>query len=230
PRAGRRCWPWRMAASCACTAAARAASPSTSSTGRAGTATTTRTSINTRAAWPRARRSLGATCSASWGPPGTLRRTRPTCISRSTKSRIRSAPGGAGRSIRIRSGADAALRCLGRFAALGTEENHPHGQIVAEVFEPMLRPRGHEHEVSGPELIPLAVVEQDASSADDHVDLVLRVRRLLVGSNGARELDLERAAIPQAGGVLSGGSRNPRSSVSETEHPAAIWQTHSWNI
>src|SRR6185436_4492581 len=109
-----------------------------------------------------------------------------------------------------------------RLTTLGAVEDDPDGEVVAEVLESMLGSRGHEHEVSGSELVPLAVVEQDASSADDHVDLVLRVRRLLVGPHRAGQLDLERPAIHQADGMLSRGTGDSRPSVRETDHAAAI--------
>lgn len=36
----------------------------------------------------------------------------------------------------------------GRFATLGAEEDDPHGEIVGEVLETMLRSRSHEQKIS----------------------------------------------------------------------------------
>jgi len=76
----------------------------------------------------------------------------------------------------------------GDLASPGAVEDHPHGEVLAEVLETMLGPCGHEQKIARLERVPLAVVKQDAPAADDDVDLVLRMRRLLV--RGRREGEL----------------------------------------
>src|SRR5262245_24580075 len=54
-----------------------------------------------------------------------------------------------------------------------TIEDTPDGKILGEVLEVVLRSGSHEQKVPCVERIALAVVTQDASTPDDHIDLVL---------------------------------------------------------
>src|SRR4029450_2884862 len=80
----------------------------------------------------------------------------------------------------------------------GAIEYSPHEQVVAEVFEVMVDSGGYEEKVTRLERISHAIVEQDASTADDDVDLVLCMRRLFVGACRRRELHVERAVAENA--------------------------------
>jgi hypothetical protein len=55
----------------------------------------------------------------------------------------------------------------------------PQSQIVGSVLKLVLGPGGYEQDVAWLELVPLAVVKEESSPANDEVKLVLRVRRLL---------------------------------------------------
>ena len=85
-------------------------------------------------------------------------------------------------------------------------EDDPYREVVAKILEMVLDARGHEKEIARFERRPLAVVREHTSSADDDIHLVLRMRRLAIRSHRAGKLDLERAALEQAHGVLAGGT------------------------
>src|SRR4051812_15976572 len=86
----------------------------------------------------------------------------------------------------------------------------------------MLRPRGDEHGIAGRERVPLAVVDQEPGAAHDDVDLVLRVRCLLVRPHRKRELEVEGAAAEDADGMLAGGAGNALPRSGAVEHGAAV--------
>jgi hypothetical protein len=64
-------------------------------------------------------------------------------------------------------------------------EDGPHGEVVGEILEPVLDSCSHEYKVSGLELIPAAIVKQDAASTRDGVNLVLCMRRCRFGDTGS---------------------------------------------
>ena len=71
----------------------------------------------------------------------------------------------------------------------------PQGQIVGSVLKLMLGPRRHEQDVARLERVPLAVVKEESSPANDEVKLVLCVRRLLDrGAEGGKGLHREDPA------------------------------------
>src|SRR5262245_25020384 len=94
------------------------------------------------------------------------------------------------------------------FAAGRPVEDHPDGEVVGEILEPVLGTGGDEHHIARPERIAPAIVEQDAAPADDRVDLVLVVRRLPVRVHRQRQLQVQRAALEHAHRVLTGRTGN----------------------
>jgi hypothetical protein len=75
-----------------------------------------------------------------------------------------------------------------------TVEDHPNGEILAEVLEMVVGSRGDEEAIAWLERFSLAVVEQDALTAYDDVDLILFVRRLPVRAQGASEFHVDSTA------------------------------------
>jgi hypothetical protein len=102
--------------------------------------------------------------------------------------------------------------------ALRTKEDHPHGEVVGKILEAMIGPRSDEQEIPCLAWIALPVVKEDASAADDHVDLVLLVRGLYVGPDRKRELHAEGAPVQEADGMLSRRARDPQSGVGQSNH------------
>src|SRR4029453_3656852 len=91
------------------------------------------------------------------------------------------------------------LRALcGDLAPSGAIEYSPYEPVVAEVFEVMVDSGGYEEKVTRLERISHAIVEQDASTADDDADLVLGTRRVFVVACRRRELHVERAVAENA--------------------------------
>src|SRR5688572_5726532 len=81
-------------------------------------------------------------------------------------------------------------------ATLGAVEQHPGGEVVAEVLETMLDAGGHEQHFAGGEVLAVAGAGEFAAARDHHVDLVARVRHLQVAPGRLVDLDLE-AAMPE---------------------------------
>jgi hypothetical protein len=79
--------------------------------------------------------------------------------------------------------------------ATGAVEYNPHGEVLGKVLETMLGSRSHEQKVACLERVPLAIVTEDASAADDDVDLVLCVRSLLVRGHRKGELYVKGATL-----------------------------------
>src|SRR5262249_7707159 len=109
-------------------------------------------------------------------------------------------------------------------AAAGPVEDPPHQEVVAKIFKPMVGPGGHEKEVAGLEGVPLAIVKQDATAANDDVDLVLCVRRLLIRARRRPEDDVEGAAAQNTDGALAG--RDPRLGLGKADHTATTGRGH----
>jgi hypothetical protein len=112
-------------------------------------------------------------------------------------------------------------------ATTGAIEDNPHGEVLGKVLETMLGSRSHEQKVACLEWVPLAIVKEDTSAADDDVDLVLCVRNLLVRGHREGEFYIKGAALQKADGVLARGARDTRLSLSNTDHTATIWLTHA---
>jgi hypothetical protein len=112
-------------------------------------------------------------------------------------------------------------------ASTGAVENNPHNQVIAEGFESMLGSGGHEQKVAWLEWVPLAIVKQNPSAANDNVNLVLCVRRLLIRTGGRREFYFEGAAPQKADRALALGARNAHLTFRETDHAAAFRIGHA---
>jgi hypothetical protein len=91
----------------------------------------------------------------------------------------------------------------------------------------MLDSGGHEQKVAGLEWVPLAIVKQNASAANDDVNLVLCVRRLFIRARGRREFYVGAAASQKADGALAVGTRDAHLSFRETDHAAAVRFDHA---
>ena len=71
-----------------------------------------------------------------------------------------------------------------RRLATGRAVEHPPDCEIRALFdELMLHSGGDEQQVASLECVTLLVMKQHAATADDHVNLVLRVRRLLFRSD-----------------------------------------------
>jgi hypothetical protein len=112
-------------------------------------------------------------------------------------------------------------------ATRGTVKYAPQGQIVASVLELMLGRRSHEQDVARLERIPLAVVNEHPPAANDEVNLVLRVRRLLARAQREGKGYVKWATPQDHDGVLTRGSRDTRSSLGKADNTAAIWGAHA---
>jgi hypothetical protein len=110
---------------------------------------------------------------------------------------------------------------------MGTVKYTPQGEILGNVLELMLGTRGHEQEVAGFEPIPLSVVNEHSSAANDEVNLVLCVRRLL--ARGQRETKgyVKSATLQDHDGALARGARDTRLSLGKTDNTATIWPAHA---
>lgn len=94
----------------------------------------------------------------------------------------------------------------------------------------VLRSSGHEQEVTSLEGVSLAVVNQDASAADDDLDLVPCVRSLLVRRHGEGKLHAYVAPLQEAYGMFAGWTRDTRSSVGKMDHAATFFHRHTFSL
>ena len=78
---------------------------------------------------------------------------------------------------------------------MGAVKYAPHGEIFGNVLEVMLDPCSHEQEIPWLECVSLAVVNEHASTANDEVDLVLAMRRLLARAQRERKGYVKRATL-----------------------------------
>ena len=74
--------------------------------------------------------------------------------------------------------------------------------------------------------MPLVTVDENATTANDDIELVLFVWRLLVRGNGDGKFDIESAALQNQDCALARGTRNARLSIDEADHTAAISRVH----
>src|SRR5580765_5962500 len=74
-------------------------------------------------------------------------------------------------------------------------EYTPQGEILGKVLVMMLNSRSHEQKVPCLERVPLAIVNENSSAANDDINLVLYVRRLLVRGHGEGEFYVKGATL-----------------------------------
>jgi hypothetical protein len=103
----------------------------------------------------------------------------------------------------------------------------PQGQIVGSVLELMLDPCSHEQEVACLEPVPLAVVNQYSSAANDEVNLVLCMRRLLARAQREAKRYVKSATPQDHDGALACGARDIRLSFGKTDNKATTWLAHA---
>ena len=84
----------------------------------------------------------------------------------------------------------------------------------------MFDTRRYEHEIAGPKRIASAVVSEHSSTANDEVDLVLRVRRLRARLLRNGESNIQWASPKSADSVL--GRRYRRLSLGDAENTTTI--------
>src|SRR5262249_43919312 len=111
-----------------------------------------------------------------------------------------------------------ASRCTARgstvaFAALGAVEENPGGEVVAETLEAVDLARGGKQDIPGAELDPQIAVDELAAAADDHVDLVSRVRLLGVFTSRREDLRHEAPVLEHLGGRLAAWRREARNGL-----------------
>jgi hypothetical protein len=102
----------------------------------------------------------------------------------------------------------------------------PQGQIVGSVLKLLLGPGGDEQDVARLERLPPVLVKEDTSPANNEVDLVLRVRRLLPRALRDGKGYIKGAAPQNHDGVLACGSGDTRLSIGKTHHAATIRLAH----
>jgi len=84
----------------------------------------------------------------------------------------------------------------------------PQGEVLGNVLELMLGPRSHEQEVAGLEPVPLAVVNEYSSAANDEVNLVLCMRRLLARAQREAKGYIKSATLQDHDGALAREARD----------------------
>ena len=90
----------------------------------------------------------------------------------------------------------------------------------------MLDAGSYEQDVARIEPVPFVIVDENATTANDDIEFVLFVWRLLVRGNGDGEFDIECAALKNQDCALARGTRNARLSLDEADHTAAISRVH----
>src|ERR1700733_13478879 len=94
-----------------------------------------------------------------------------------------------------------------RFAAIGSVEKHPGGEVVAEIEEAVLFARRHKQHVAWPERSFLAAPCEAPTAADNDVDFVARMRRLGIVAARRIQLNRQRAVAEQLDVALAVGPR-----------------------
>src|SRR5262249_23536144 len=72
--------------------------------------------------------------------------------------------------------------------------------------------------------------KQNASPANDDVNLVLFMRRLFIRARWCPEFHVEGAALQNADGALAGGGRDACLSLGKTDHTATNWLAHASHL
>src|SRR5262249_39048234 len=114
-------------------------------------------------------------------------------------------------------------------AAFRTVEDPPYQEVITAVFKPVFGRGGNEQEIACFELVPLAVVKQNASPANDDVNFVLLVRRLYIRARRRPENHIERAALQNADGSLA-RVRDGRLSLRNADHMATSGLAHAFHL
>jgi len=92
------------------------------------------------------------------------------------------------------------------FAALGAVEEHPGGEIVGEVHEPVLFASRNEEDISGAKRDFPSLALKAPRSGRDNVDLIAAVRMLPVAATRGIQLNRERAMAEEFDRALSIGT------------------------
>jgi hypothetical protein len=90
---------------------------------------------------------------------------------------------------------DTRCRIREHFTTLSTIENAPYRKVLHEVLVSVFDSCSHEQQVTRFKRISLAVVEENTMTANNEVDLVLRVGRLFVRRDGTCKFHVARAAL-----------------------------------
>ena len=101
-------------------------------------------------------------------------------------------------------------------AALRAVKHTPYREILGNVIELMFDSRSHKQEVARLKRVPFAIMNKHSSTANDEVNLVLRVRRLLARAHREGEGYIQRTTPKDADGVLT--RRYLRSGLSNAEN------------
>jgi hypothetical protein len=91
----------------------------------------------------------------------------------------------------------------------------------------MLDSGSHEQEVARPERIPLAVVQEHPATANDKVDLILGMRRLLPCLPRDGKSYIQRTAPEDDNGVLACGARDTCPSLGKANNLTTMWAVHA---
>jgi hypothetical protein len=90
----------------------------------------------------------------------------------------------------------------------------------------MLGPGSDKQEIARLEPIPLAIVDENASTANDYVDFILRVGRLLIRRHRERELYVQGATLQDENRALAGRTWNAPLSIRQSDHKATVHRVH----
>ena len=90
----------------------------------------------------------------------------------------------------------------------------------------MLGSGSDEQEVARLERFPLAIVNENTTTANDDVDLILPVRCLLVRRHRERELYVKGATLQNEHRALAGGTRDTLLSIGKANHTATVCLIH----
>jgi hypothetical protein len=103
----------------------------------------------------------------------------------------------------------------------------PQRKVLGNVLELMLGPRSHEQKVAWLEPVPLAVVNEYSSAANDEVNLVLCMRRLPVRAQREAKGYVKSATLQDHDSALARGARDTRLSLGKTDNAATTWFAHA---
>jgi hypothetical protein len=70
-------------------------------------------------------------------------------------------------------------------------------------------------------------VNEYSSAANDEVNLVLRMRRLLAGPQREAKGNVKSPTLQDHDGALARGARDARLSLGKTDNTATIWLAHT---
>jgi hypothetical protein len=93
-----------------------------------------------------------------------------------------------------------------RFPALRAVKEHPDYQVVGELLEPVLDPRGNEENVAGPEALALGTIPEVTGASNHGIHFIPRMGRLGIVPPRSVELDTQSAVLEELDEPLTIGT------------------------